>query len=453
MSKKTLIILLAIFLLTFFLRVYRLPQFISYHQDQVRDLIYVSEHFKEKKPILLGPKASVGNFYLPPFWYYLMSISYLFSPSPLAPAFVVVILNSFSVFFLYLFVKEFFNEKFAILSSLIYSFSPLSIEYSRFAWNPNPIPFFTILSLYFLFFYLFKNKKYYIYYSVIFANLTFQLHYQGFLLVFAIFLILLIKKNYRQITISIFLFALLLLPFFIYEIKNNFINIKEIILFFSNSTHSKIFGLNNSLKIFIKDYPEFISRVLFFNNFLLGFLFEIISFFYLIKNLLKIKNLNDLVNKPKNLFILIILILLFTLFIYRQWVIAYYLLVLLIPLIILFVLIFQKYLFLIIFIIILNIINSPSFKSTDSSYLFFINSLKTIKENNVGKNCLYLINKNPDLNFVLNGIDYLLKTRRINFKNKCSSEFIFCENSLCDKIKNKKVLLESKILDIKLIKK
>ncbi|MGB9883142.1 MAG: glycosyltransferase family 39 protein, partial [Microgenomates group bacterium] len=211
-----------VFFLTFFLRFFDLPRFISYHQDQVRDLLYVKKHFDNHQIILLGPKASVGNFYLPPFWYYLMTIAYFFSPSPLAPAFMVVILNSLTVVFIYIFAKKFFDQKTAIFSSLLYAVSPISIEYSRFAWNPNLIPFFTILTLYFLFLYLFeKNNLLYFVLGVIFANLSLQLHYQGFIIFSFYFLaILLFKKlDLKKLFLYIFLNLILVLPFLIYEFR------------------------------------------------------------------------------------------------------------------------------------------------------------------------------------------------------------------------------------------
>ena len=75
-NKKEAFIILGLFFLAFFLRIYKLPAFLSYHQDQVRDLLFIKSHFDKKTIFLLGPKASIGNFYLPPFWYYLMALSY-----------------------------------------------------------------------------------------------------------------------------------------------------------------------------------------------------------------------------------------------------------------------------------------------------------------------------------------------------------------------------------------
>ncbi|MCL4364297.1 glycosyltransferase family 39 protein, partial [Patescibacteria group bacterium] len=177
--KKTYKIIIWLFIVSLFLRIFQLDHFISYHQDQVRDLFYVKQHFEQGKLILLGPKASVGNFFLPPFWYYLMSIAYVFSKSPLAPAALTAILSSFGTVIIFVFVKDFFDEKMAFPAAILYAVSPLSIEYSRFAWNPNPIPFFVLLTFFFLYRFLFKKDKSSFYWGTVSANLAFQLHYQG----------------------------------------------------------------------------------------------------------------------------------------------------------------------------------------------------------------------------------------------------------------------------------
>jgi predicted membrane-bound mannosyltransferase len=104
--------------------------------------------------------------------------------------------------------------------------SPIAIEYGRFAWNPNPIPFFTIVFFYFLFRYLQKKEDMYFYLSVAFANFAFQLHCQGFILVAICFLVLIYRplRNFRHYLIPITLFVVLLSPFLIYELKTNFEN-------------------------------------------------------------------------------------------------------------------------------------------------------------------------------------------------------------------------------------
>lgn len=438
-NNQSIIFLILIFFLGFFLRVFRLPDFISYHQDQVRDLFYVQNHFQHGQIILLGPKASVGNFFLPPFWYYIMSFAYVFSASPLAPAFLVVILNSLTVIIIYLLCNKFFDKKTAIFSSLLYAVSPFSIEYSRFAWNPNPIPFFTTISIYFLFSYFYEKKSYSFYLSLIAASLAFQLHYQGFLLVSVVFLVSIFKKDYKNFILGSAVFLILLSPFFISEIQNNFQNTRAIAYFLEKTTQGRSFGIKNSIKAFTQETPEFFARSIFFNFKGLGIFFAFIFYVligqFLINFFRKKIDFND-----KNNFLISILTILFaTLFIYRQWIVPYYLLITIVPLIIFFVIKFKKYPTLLILIIGLNLYFSPSLANPGKSMKFFENTVSLLKQNDIPLNCVQYKINNKDLKFTPLGISYFFKVENINIppQKDCYQKIYLCEIGLCDKIKNK----------------
>lgn len=450
-KRQEIIIPLLLFILSIFLRTFRLPEFIAYHQDQVRDLTYIAKVFQEHEVILLGPKASVGNFYLAPLWYYLMSVAYFFSKSPLAPALMVAVLNSLATIFIYFFVRDFFSKKLAIYASLLYAVSPFSIEYSRFAWNPNPIPLFAIISIYCLFMYLFKQKKNFIYLSVAAANLVFQLHYQGFLLVAAVFIFPILRKDWKRLFGSFVIFILMLSPFFIFEVINNFPNSKEILTFLMRTAHGKSLGITNSFKALINDYPVFIGRSLFFGFFPLGLIFAFISYLIVIKNGIDLFKKNFFKSEVKVLYF-IFLILLLTLFLYRQWIVPYYLLVMLIPLIIVFTVFFQRFPILFLLIIVIDIFYSPAFVKTDSSYLFFKKSVSMIEKAGSSKDCVKVVNKDPDLDFTNSAVSYLMTLDRYNPQStdSCQNKFIFCEKSLCDKIIGVKKL-DSNLLNLELI--
>ncbi|GAB4219339.1 MAG: hypothetical protein Fur009_4990 [Candidatus Microgenomates bacterium] len=431
--KNKYFFLFFIFGLTFFLRVYNLPKYISFHQDQVRDLFYIKEHIDKKTPILLGPKASVGDFYLPPFWYYLMAISYFFSPSPLSPAIMVAFLNSLAVIFIYLFADKFLDKKTAFFSSLLYAVSPISIEYSRFAWNPNPIPFFTILTFYFLYLYLEKNNIFYFIFGSIFANLTLQLHYQGFIIFsFYFFIILLLKKiNLRKFFIYIFLNFLLILPFFIYEYQNNFSNTLGIINFvLKNQNHPlKFFGIPFFIKFLFSDFSLFLGKVVAFKNKILGLVFFGLLILFIIKNLK---------SKDKKIRILnyFMIYSFFLFFIYKNSLIDFYLLFFIPPFII--YLIYNLFKIIpkniaagfLMFLFILNIIKSPVFGTFDNTYLWLTKSVNEVVKNN---NYCVFYDIFPET-FIENKLKYLFSLEKNKEENNCS---LLLENK---KPKNIKVI-------------
>ncbi len=442
-NNHQLTIVLWIFLLGLFLRIFRLPDFISYHQDQVRDLFYVQNHFEQGKMILLGPKASVGDFFLPPFWYYLMSIVYFFSSSPVAPAFAVVILGSLTTLFIYLFCEKFFNKKVAVFSSLLYAVSPLSIDYSRFAWNPNPIPFFTMASFYFLYIYLYKKKGYGLWWGIIFANIALQLHYQG-MVVLAFFVLLLFitkKLSIKQFVKLIVINLILFLPFFIHEFNHNFENIKGIVVFLFKSQSGfglKLFGIPFFIKFIFRDFSIFIGETLFFKNQILGFIGLLILGFSLF--FIKSKTFSTKLLKYFLIFSFVML------FFYKNSLINFYLLFL-IPIVIIYLTIIinnflpEKIAAIIIFLIVLlNLYFSPAFSKTEGTYIALKNAVNLIAKNesycpsyrifdaNYIKSkyqYLFSINKNKPVHFNCDLTTYFQSSPKVK------NSFYICETPLC----------------------
>lgn len=383
--KKVIKIILWLFFISFFLRVFRLPYYISYHQDQVRDLFYIKEHFEKGLLILLGPKASVGNFFLPPFWYYLMSFSYLFSKSPLAPAVLTALLSSITSVIIFLFVKKFNSERLGFIAATLYAVSPLSIEYSRFAWNPNPIPLFAMLTFYFLYDFLYNKEENYFIYGTIVANLAFQLHYQGLVIFIFYFLVILFAKKFtlKRFFHYFIINVLLISPFIIYELRNGFKNILGIANFLIRSqavTKLKFFGIPFFIKFIIRDFSFFLARVMLFKNQTLGYLGLIVLFSSIFFFLFKLYKL-DRLYKLLNLFLIFSFIMLFF---YKNSLIDFYLLFL-IPIVIIYFVLAAKDVFgervtlgLFLIIILLNIIKSPSFGSYDKTFLWITKSIEKI---------------------------------------------------------------------------
>lgn len=467
-NNQLLINILWLFFFSLFLRSFNLSHYISFHQDQVRDLLYIKEHFETKKFIFLGPKASVGDFYLPPFWYYLMSFAYVFSKSPLAPAFLTAILGSFTSVIIFLFVNKFLDKKISFITTALYAVSPLSIEYSRFAWNPNPIPLFVILTFYFLYQFLFeKNEKSFIYATIV-ANLALQLHYQGLVILIFYFLVILffkkltLKKIFQYLLIN----TILVVPFIIYEIQNGFQNTLGIIKFFMTSqftTKLNFFGIPFFIKFILKDFSLFLARLMFFKNQFLGYISLFILLLSLIFLLLKLYKHNkiDKVYKLLSLFLIFSFIMLYF---YKNSLIDFYLLFLIPILIIYFVLISKNFLgkelttFIFFILILINLIKSPAFGSYDKTFLWINESIKKISSK---KNYCIIYNIFPQ-NFIESKYRYMISLaknkpiydycKHIIYRcdPKIKTGYYICEEAICNnlsEIKSMGKLIKMKTLD------
>ncbi|MEA1926162.1 MAG: phospholipid carrier-dependent glycosyltransferase, partial [Patescibacteria group bacterium] len=155
-SKRfTFLFLVIIIAGAIFVRTYHYHEWLFFKWDQARDAVLLApaiQHGPEHLP-LLGPRATrVGNDYLRlgPAYYYTQYISgALFSSTkPDVFAYPDLFFSILTIPLLYFFLRLYFSRFNALLGVLLYAFSFLIIQYSRFSWNPNSVPFFTLLSFY-----------------------------------------------------------------------------------------------------------------------------------------------------------------------------------------------------------------------------------------------------------------------------------------------------------------
>ena len=106
--KKEYLILSLILLLGFFLRVYKIRDYIVFLGDEGRDALVV-HGILHGDLTLLGPTSSVGGFFLGPIYYYFMAPFLLLSNyDPVGPAIMVVLFGIATIFLVYQVGREFF---------------------------------------------------------------------------------------------------------------------------------------------------------------------------------------------------------------------------------------------------------------------------------------------------------------------------------------------------------
>lgn len=147
--------LIVILIVGAFLRLYRIDQYLTFLGDEGRDVIIVRRLLVYFDPILIGPGTSIGNMYLGPLYYYMMAIPLLIANfSPVGPAVMVAILGVVTIAFVWWVVREWFPTSpglrgaSGLIAAGLYAISPTVIIYSRSSWNPNIMPFFSLLSVY-----------------------------------------------------------------------------------------------------------------------------------------------------------------------------------------------------------------------------------------------------------------------------------------------------------------
>jgi 4-amino-4-deoxy-L-arabinose transferase-like glycosyltransferase len=241
-NKWKIILFLLIFAVGIFLRTYHFHDWLDFESDQSRDLS-ITEKVVDKGGSwpLLGPDMSHSQdgrvrFHVGPIYYYFQIVSgHIFGVHPETAAYPDLLFAILSIPLFYFFLKRYFSGNLSLALTSLYAVSFYIIQYSRFAYNTNLIPFFVILFLLALLEFLDKQEKVSWVWTVlagIALGVGVQLHVT-LLIVFpvvAFFVFLyLLKNNWRIFGKlgAVLLIALVLnLGQIIYEIKTNFENSK-----------------------------------------------------------------------------------------------------------------------------------------------------------------------------------------------------------------------------------
>ncbi len=184
-KHELLLCILGLFLVSLSLRLLQLSHINQFGDDHGRDALYVWQHIQNGQPFVLGPKASVGNFYVLPLYYYLMAIPMWLSHGwPTSVSIMIVLVESCTPVLLFLLGRRHWSQRAGLVMGWAYALSPFGVIFSAFAWNPNMIPFFSTLMLLSVFEILRNRSRAAVVMAVVSAVMAFQLHYQAFILFF-----------------------------------------------------------------------------------------------------------------------------------------------------------------------------------------------------------------------------------------------------------------------------
>lgn len=147
-KKSVFIIFFAILLFGIGLRVVNFGDLLIFKADQSRDAILMDQAVSEgfRSIPLLGPQIGGTPFRLGPVTYYFQYISgKIFGSSPESFAYPDLLWGILALLFLFLLLRKFFSLKICLSLMALASVSLFLVTFSRFGWNPNGLPFFTIL--------------------------------------------------------------------------------------------------------------------------------------------------------------------------------------------------------------------------------------------------------------------------------------------------------------------
>lgn len=131
-------------------RFYLLPEKLVFFTDQGRAML-AGRNILLGDFIWEGPLTSVAGLRLGPLYYYFTAIALWFSRfDPIGPAMMTASFGVAAAVVLYLYGKRYWGLPAGLTMGLAYALSPQAIWQSRIAIEPSPLPFFSLLWLWFM---------------------------------------------------------------------------------------------------------------------------------------------------------------------------------------------------------------------------------------------------------------------------------------------------------------
>ncbi len=236
-----------ILLLASFMRFYRIREYILFLGDEGRDVLIVKRMIIDHVFTLLGPITSVGSMYMGPIYYYFMApFLWAWHLDPVGPSIMVALFSLATIYLIYRLCCEFFSPYVGIIASFFYAISPLTIIYGRSSWNPNIVPFFSLLIIYCLMKVVIQNKHRWLIVAGLTLGILVQLHYVTLLMIpVIIFCLALIKfrLKLKYFIFSSFAFLASYSPFLLFEIRHSLVNTMAVLRFIRQQNHEAGFSL------------------------------------------------------------------------------------------------------------------------------------------------------------------------------------------------------------------
>lgn len=262
---------LLIILVAFILRVYRIDEYMTFLGDEGRDMLVMKKIWVDFDLPFIGPPTSVGNMYLGPLYYYMMAVvTGIFWMNPVAASVMVAFIGIATVGFIYYLARIWFGRLAAVVAAVLYALSPVTIVYARSSWNPNPAPFFALLSLFGLYKVHRSGNMNWLILTGVGIAFAINMHYLALILIPIMGLLWLYELviHYRRklkrtnvwfgTFLAVFTFLALMSPLFVFDIKHNYPNYYALMILFNSKESSVGGGLYENL---IKIFPIYTDKL------------------------------------------------------------------------------------------------------------------------------------------------------------------------------------------------
>ncbi|HET7098718.1 MAG TPA: glycosyltransferase family 39 protein [Patescibacteria group bacterium] len=227
------VLLILVFGIFMFFRSHNLNGRIIFGWDQERDAT-TAISILVGKLTLLGPRVQgPTGFFLPPYFFYLITPFYKFvSNNPVAIINFVIFWSILFFTISYLVISKIFNKWTALVFLSLWAVNPLAIAMDTIAWNPIVIPTFFLVLIYQYYLCLKDVNKSKIFLLGLIFGFGVSFHTQ-FIFTFLLFTPLIIeifkRKNFLVFGHLILGSVIPFIPILLFDLRHNFLNIKQLL--------------------------------------------------------------------------------------------------------------------------------------------------------------------------------------------------------------------------------
>ena len=242
-----LIILASFILIAIVLRFSHIFTLNFFTYDQARDALFVKRMIIDGEFRLLGTQTSLPGMYLPPFYYYtLIPILWLSRLNPIGIDIYSALIGVGTIPLIWFVANRIFGKPAGIFSAGLFAVSPLVVELTRRAWNPNTLPFFILIAFYFLYLYYKNRKTKDFLLAFAFYGYCLSLHFGAWtlipLFVFSWFFYLAKNKKIGGLLGSLGIMIFFVCPLLFFELRHQFFLTSQAKIFFFDGGHVGIKG-------------------------------------------------------------------------------------------------------------------------------------------------------------------------------------------------------------------
>lgn len=242
LRKKSIILLIFILAIGAFMRFYKIREYLTFLGDEGRDVLVVKRMLIDGKFTLLGPITSVGSIYMGPAYYYMTApFLYLWRFDPVGPAIMVASLAIVTIYLIYRIGSDYFHPVVGLVAAFTYSISRLAVVYGHSSWNPNVVPFFSVLLIFSVLKTIIEHRFKFLLLAGLSLGILLQLHYVTLMFLPILLAVFIFIRPQIPPKYTIFAFAAFLLaysPFILFEFRHQFVNLRGVWTFLITNNQS-----------------------------------------------------------------------------------------------------------------------------------------------------------------------------------------------------------------------